>query len=278
MIDDLDEALRQLLVRELPVKNGEIDITFDQPRREWSARLNRPTLNLFLYDLAENKKLRQAQPVWQIEHDSNGNATKRRREVRVDLRYMITAWAAEPEDEHRLLTRTLLALFRHAHLPDDLLPESLHGQPVPIPLVVAQEEDLTNPADLWGAIDNEWRPSVTCVLTLALNPYQAETVPLVRTRELRIGQSAQPAISPQLVEGTQHRTWTIGGQVRSDQPLENLRLMLIERGLEVALQSEGRFAIGNLQPGDYTLEIVAAGRQPRRYQITVPAADYELQI
>jgi hypothetical protein len=116
------------------------------------------------------------------------------------------------------------------------------------------------------------------VLTLALNPYQAETVPLVRTRELRTGQSAQPAVLPQLVESTQRRTWTIGGQVRTDQPLENLRLTLIERGLEVALQSEGRFAIGNLQPGDYTLEVVAAGRQPRRYQITVPAADYELEI
>lgn len=278
MIDDLDEALRQLLVRELPIKNGEIDITFDQPRREWSARLNRPTLNLFLYDLAENKKLRQAQPAWHIEHDSNGNAVKRRREVRLDLHYMITAWAAEPEDEHRLLTRTLLALFRHAHLPDDLLPESLQGQPVPIPLMVAQAEDLGNPADLWGAMDNEWRPSVTCVLTLALNPYQAETVPLVRTRELRTGQSAQPALRPELVETTQRHTWTIGGQVRSEQPLENLRLTLLERGLQVTLLSEGRFAIGNLQAGDYTLEVVAAGRQPRRYQITVPAADYEFEI
>src|SRR5262245_35297622 len=114
MIDDLDEALRQLLTRDLPIKNGEIDISFDQPKRELSARLSRPTLNLFLYDLAENKKLRQANPgMWEIEHDSNGQATKRRREVRVDLRYMITAWATEAEDEHRLLTRTLLALFRY---------------------------------------------------------------------------------------------------------------------------------------------------------------------
>src|SRR5262245_3184174 len=125
MIDDLDEALRQLLIRELPVKNGEIDITFDQPKREWSARLSRPTLNLFLYDLAENKKLRQTQPLWDIEHDNNGVARQRRKPVRMDLRYMITTWAAEPEDEHRLLTRILMALFRHPHLPAEVLPESL---------------------------------------------------------------------------------------------------------------------------------------------------------
>ncbi len=49
MYNDLDEALRQLLIRELPIKNSDVDIKFDQPKREWSGRLNRPTLNLFLY-------------------------------------------------------------------------------------------------------------------------------------------------------------------------------------------------------------------------------------
>ena len=100
MIDDLDEVLRQLLIRELPIKNGEIDIAFDQPKREWSARLSRPTLNLFLHDLNENKKLRQAQPMWEVEIGNNGQAVKRRKPVRLDLHYMITAWANEPEDEH----------------------------------------------------------------------------------------------------------------------------------------------------------------------------------
>lgn len=275
MIDDLDEALRQLLIRELPVKNGEIDLAFDQPRREWSARLSRPTLNLFLYDLAENKKLRQAQPVWEIERDSNGNATKRRRDVRVDLKYMITAWTAEPEDEHRLLTRTLMTLFRHAHLPEELLPESLRNQPVPIPIMAAQEEDLANPSDLWSAMDNEWRPSITCVLTLALNPYLPEQVPLVRSRELHTGQTVG---LPQLVESSRRRTWTIGGQIRSDQPLANLHLTVVERGREAILLPGDNFVINNLQAGDYTLEIVAEGRPPRRYPITVPAADYELEV
>lgn len=276
MIDDLDEALRQLLIRELPVKNGEIDITFDQPKREWSARLSRPTLNLFLYDLAENKKLRQTQPLWDIEHDSNGVARQRRKPVRMDLRYMITTWAAEPEDEHRLLTRILMALFRHPHLPDEVLPESLHGQQVPIPLMVAQEEDLANPSDLWSAIDNEWRPSITCVVTLALSPYQPMPVPLVRTRELRTGQAELPR--QQLVETSRRTYWTIGGTVRTDQPLEQLRLTLVEREQLVPLLPEGRFAIGNLQAGDYTLEVAVEGRPSRRYPITVPAADYELEV
>ncbi len=61
MIADLDETLRKLLVEELPVKNGEIDIEFDQPNREWSAKLTKPTVNMFLYDLRENAELRRHQ-------------------------------------------------------------------------------------------------------------------------------------------------------------------------------------------------------------------------
>jgi hypothetical protein len=66
--------------------------------------------------------------------------------------------------------------------------------------------------------------------------------------------------------------------VHSDKPLENLRLTLVEKGLEVPIQPEGRFAIGNLKEGDYTLEVSAEGRQPYRQVITVPAPDYELKV
>jgi hypothetical protein len=98
MIDDLDEVLRQLLIREIPIKNGEVDIAFDQPSREWSAKLSRPTLNLFLYDARENQKLRQTQPMWEVERQQNNTAVRHRRPARLDLHYMITAWAADPED------------------------------------------------------------------------------------------------------------------------------------------------------------------------------------
>lgn len=35
MIKELDEVLRQFLIKELPIKNGEVEISFDQPKREW---------------------------------------------------------------------------------------------------------------------------------------------------------------------------------------------------------------------------------------------------
>ncbi len=278
MINDLDEVLRQLLIREIPIKNGEVDIAFDQPKREWSARLNRPTLNLFLHDIRENAKLRNLQ--WERQDNGkNRSVTVQQTPIRLDLHYLITAWAAEPDDEHRLLTRTLMSLFRYTYLPKELLSESLQDQPFPIPLKVAQYDELRNPADLWSALDNELRPGIICITTLALNPYLPITTPLVRTRDLRIGQAAVPLSQQRLQEQVElDRFWTIGGTISSQEPLEKLRLTLVERGLEVDLQPEGRFAIGNLEAGDYTLEVSVEGRKPRRHKITVPSPDYELTV
>ncbi|MCL6429564.1 MAG: DUF4255 domain-containing protein [Anaerolineae bacterium] len=277
MISDLDEVLRQLLIRELPVRNGEVNIDFQQPRREWSSRLSRPTLNLFLYHLRENTTLRQ--PEWEIRRNGDGTVTRRRTPVRMDLHYMITAWAAEPEDEHRLLTRTLMALFRNAILPDDLLSESLRDQPVPIPIRVADPEFLRNPADLWNVLDNELRPAISCVVTLALNPYQELVGPLVRTRELRFGQAVGLPLRESLAEPAKAQAlWAVGGRVQGAGPFEGMSLTLVERGLRVPVQPDGRFTIGNLEAGAYTLELFVEGRKPRQQRITVPSTSYDIEV
>ena len=278
MIEDLDEVLKKLLIRDIPIKNGEVDIKFDQPKREWSARLSRPTLNLFLYDVRENSRLRQAQPTWLLERNDDGTATRRLKPVRVDLHYIITAWATEPEDEHRLLAGTLLALFRNPRLPEEMLPESLQNQPAPIAVMAAQEEDLQNPADVWSALDNELRPAVTCVVTMALDPYRPIVGPMVRTRELRFGQASLPQFERLDEEAESNVYWTIGGTLHTDRPLENVRLTLVERGLDVSLQPEGRFTIGRLSAGEYTLEILVDGGRPLRYKITVPSPDYDIEV
>jgi hypothetical protein len=279
MFDDLDEVLRQLLIRELPIRNGEIDIAFDQPKREWSARVNRPTLNLFLHDIRENNKLRQTQSAWEVTRHDDGSATQRRRPIRVDVHYMITAWATESEDEHRLLAHTLLALLRHPHLPEDLLPEILQDQPVPIPISIAMDDELRTPSDVWSALDNEIRPVITCVITMALNPYAAITGPLVRTRELRFNQAVEPADRQQFrqANGTS-LYWSIGGTLHTEADLEDLTLTLVEQGVDVAILPEKRFVIGRLRAGEYTLEVAVKGRKPRRHKITVPVADYDLTV
>ena len=278
MFHDLDETLRQLLIRELPVKKNEIDIKFDQPSRDWSSRISRPTLNLFLYDIRENVKVRGSQQ-WIVEKNPDGTATQKRVPPRIALRYMVTAWANDPDDEHNLLARAMMAFYRHPHIPDDLLPKSLQDQPVPIPIEVAQEDILRNPADVWNVLDNEVRPAIPLVVTVALDPYRSVVTPLAHSRSLRMGQIDHSQSAPSLeTEGQSAPLWTIGGTVRTDKSLETLRLTLVERGLNVPLQDNGQFFVARLRAGEYTLEVTADDQVLKRLKVTVPAPDFDLQV
>ena len=171
-----------------------------------------------------------------------------------------------------------MALLRHAHIPPEVLPEPLQGQPLPLPYMVAQEEHLRNQADLWGAMDNEWRPGITLIVTIALDPYVPITAPLVRSRELQIGPVANP-LTERLVEANgPDRFWTVGGILHSDQPFDEMQLMLVERNQTITIQEEGRFAIGNLRAGEYTLEVAVKDGKSRQHKITVPSADYDIKV
>ena len=63
----------------------------------------------------------------------------------------------------------------------------------------------------------------------------------------------------------------------TERPLEEVHLTLVEQGLDVPVLDEGRFTIGRLRAGDYTLEIAFDGGKPKRHQISVPAPDYEIE-
>jgi len=277
MIREMDEALRQLLIRELPINNNEIDITFEQPKREWSARLNRPTLNLFLYDLQEHLKMRGSHQ-WRVERRPDGTALQRRPPVKIKLSFMITAWATTSDDEHNLLSRTLMAFFRQPLLPEDLVPEELLEQSSRIELEVSREETAHKPVDVWTVLDNDLRPSITLMVTVTVDPYRPIVTPLVRTRELTVGQSAKPATQTLLEDSPPDVFWTIGGTLHTDSPVETVKVTLLEQGRNIQIQKNGRFAIGRLRAGDYTLETQVKNKKPKRHKLTVPAPDYDLEV
>ena len=144
MFDDLDTAIQQLLERELEIGNGEIEIKFNQPKREWSARLNRPTINLFMYDVRENGMRRSQSPRWNNSGGGGSVVTQTPQPFWTDLHYLVTIWANEPEDEHRLLANTLMALLRHPYIPDDLLIGDLANLPGDIILYTARYDAISN--------------------------------------------------------------------------------------------------------------------------------------
>ncbi|MAS35147.1 MAG: hypothetical protein CL610_14140 [Anaerolineaceae bacterium] len=192
MLHDLDRTIEKVLRERGKLKENEIDISFEQPTSEWSATLSRPTINCWGFDLRENVKLRSME--MQVNRDRKKNeAHMRMVPMRVDVTYLITAWARKAEDEHQLLWRALAAMSHYLALEQSMCEGGLKEQPFPIPLLVAQiTEAATNMTDLWSVVDNDMKMGFTCVATLALDRDRVLEAPLVLEGRLRIGQSHDP--------------------------------------------------------------------------------------
>lgn len=278
MLADLDDTLRHLLTDEIPIRNSEIDIKFDQPKREWSARLSKPTLNFFLYDIRENVLLKRQQ--FDMTRHDGRTATQQRSAYRVDCTYLLTSWAAQPEDEHRLMSRTLQALFKFPTLPASHLRGKLRRQPYPIPLQLARHDKLTNPAELWSALDNELRAGVSLIVTLALNPWEEVTGPAVQLLTMRTGfYDFVPDEEGSVRRPFVYDSHVVGGVVRqkeTEEPLVGARVAFKGTGYIGTTNEEGRFRLGAILQGDYTLIIwppEGVAGEPQEQTLTVPAPD-----
>jgi hypothetical protein len=174
MIHDVDESLRALIRRDA-LAGTEVEVVLDAPTREWSARRNSPTLDLYLYDIREDLGRRENGLV--DVHDEAGRVTARRRPPRYyKLSYLVTAWTQRPEDEHRLLSAVLACFLRFDCLPSDILAGRLAGATVPIATTVAlpPPEDRAL-SDVWSALGGELKPSLDLVV---ISPFEAGPVDL----------------------------------------------------------------------------------------------------
>jgi hypothetical protein len=286
MIADLDQSIKKLLVADMPVKNGEIDIKFDQPNREWSNKLTKPTVDFFLYDVRENTTYRLSG----LDNLSGGNghdlvARMKKPPHRIDCFYMLTTWAAEPEDEHRLLTRVLMTLFRYPVLPEHFLVGTVQNPIMPVQTHVARHDKLTNPAEVWSSLDNEMRPSICYSVMLALDPWTEFEGPIVETLTLRTGRASRlPAFQEFDEDGFSTELTYVGGTVRSKagdgQPLVGLQVAVKGRGWFDKTDEDGRFTLGGMPAGDYTLVVWPEKGKPKEKKISVPAkaGDYDLEL
>ena len=281
MIDALDETIRQLLIRELPITDNEIDIAFDMPKREWSARLSRPTLNLFLYDIRENVALRKVG--WEpTATNGNGSVGRKAAPLRVDCHYMLTAWANDPSDEHRLLARAMLVLFRYNELPRPMLAERLQNQAFDIRAKLAAHDKLTNPAEVWGALDNEMRPTVSYILTLTMDPWQEEFDPMVKAMALDLYE-AEPNPDTQQAQAVRRdsQMYAFGGQIWQDgRPLATAEVRLKGRGMATVTDTDGRYRLRGLPAGEHTLIIQLADGTAVERPLTIPEpqGNYDIEV
>ncbi|MFE5409440.1 DUF4255 domain-containing protein [Microbacterium sp. NPDC056569] len=164
MIGEIDDAIRALVKASDGIA-ADVDVALDAPTKDWAARRNAPTVDLFLYDIREDTKRREYGVTEQ--RDDRGLVTSRAPAPRYfKLSYLVTAWTQRPDDEHRLLDALLRCFLRFDAIPAAFVVESIAETGLPCSLTVAQPppEDRAF-ADVWSSLGGELKPSLDLVVT-----------------------------------------------------------------------------------------------------------------
>ena len=279
MIRDLSETLRAMLTQPgLPAELAAAQIVFERPVESFNP--SQTTIDLFLYDIRENLELRSNEPL--IER-RNGQALIHRPPLRVACTYLVTAWPVGGSElvlqEHRLLSQVLQVLSRSPQIPAAFLQGGLVGQQPPLPMMTAKVDGPKDPIEFWAAIGNKLRTSITTTVTIAFDTFPPETAPVVITSEVRIGVRSS-AVETTLA--TQQGVFQIGGSVTGagNAPVAGATVSLLDTGLATTTDADGRYRLGPMASGTYTLR-VQAGATVQETRLTVPVTagqHYNVQV
>lgn len=228
MIQDVDESLRALVKRDA-LNGGDVEVAFDAPTKDWAARRNTPTVDIYLYDIREDLQRRQV--MWEPVHDKAGRMTARRPPPRrFKFSYLVTAWTQRPEDEHRLLSALLSCFVRNETIPKEVLAGVLATTDEPIFVTIAlpppQDRSLS---DVWTALGGELKPSLDLVITAPVVDARSETPgpPVLEEPKLRVNGDRPAARAPRgqaepdLEPAVQDEKLTVG---QAPQPGRTIRL------------------------------------------------------
>ena len=214
MIQDLDSTLTAILNDPAmpaalnPLRTA--DKSFLTPDKNFGPALANPTINLFLYEVNENRTLRDNEPI--VERVGN-SFVQRPPPLRVDCCYLVTTWAMQPGqaanvvEEHRLLAQAVLWLSRFAEIPAGYLRGGMVDQIYPPQVWVAQKDTYKNNSEFWFALGIPPRPAFHLIVTVALELLREEAGSLVTTTITEYLQTGQTPPGDVLVQ--------IGGEVRS---------------------------------------------------------------
>ncbi|TMM39760.1 MAG: DUF4255 domain-containing protein [Actinobacteria bacterium] len=166
MLHLLDESLEVFLRATVPLGKREVDVSFAAPDRDWAARVSRPTVNLYLWDVRRNLDERDGGMETVVGDD--GRPLRRPPLPRVDCRYLVTAWTSEVQDEHSLLGHTLAALLLHNTIEERYLQGSF-AQVRPIPTIEVAAGDGRDNSDFWSALGGQLKPGLDVVVTATVD-------------------------------------------------------------------------------------------------------------
>lgn len=239
MLEAVDATVEAFLRGTVPLSASEIDVAFEPPTRDWSAKLTRPTVNAHLWDI---KRSRERARTGVETTQRNGQQFQRMALPRVELRYLITVWASEHRDERTLLGGILRAAIAVSHVPPTFVAPAL-AELSPIVLNVAGSGDLQ--ADTSKSLDGQIKSSLELVLLSDVDTGAGEPVaPPVTEFEVSVSDIDRPS------RRTGFRR--VAGEVRlADGPG---RLVTSPRGTAV-VDASGRFLIAAATGDEITVDV-----------------------
>jgi len=287
MIDDLDRSLSKLL--ELEFGNPlPFDLSFAIPDKAFKpVSPKRSTLNCYLYDIRENRDLRDVGRY--LERRPGGQYSLDAAPCRVKASFCITAWSPseatpgiDPHlDEHNLLAAVLRVLLRYPEFPRSALVGTLVGQTLPLPTQIAQPESTRNSGDFWNAIGGQLRPSLEYGVSIALQYQAGDEGPLVTSVLARVG--SRDGVAARVLPPSDPRYW-VGGTVWSSgpaaAPVAGAWVRIDETGELAVSDTAGRFVLQRVMPGLYTLRVRATGFNEASKPLPVPlaAGSYDVHL
>ncbi|MEU6885651.1 Pvc16 family protein [Streptomyces viridosporus] len=262
MFQDLDATLMAMLsASAAPSEVRAADVSFDTPDKAFNP--TQTTLDLFLYDVQENRELRDQAPL--VDRTDDGFVT-RHRPLRVDCTYLVTAWSTQSAglkaaEEHRLLGLVLLWLSRFEVVDEPFLRGDLTMPPqlYKLPVSVAQMKEGQGMGQFWTALGVPPRPAFSLTVTIGLLPFdEAVHEPAAKTIEIKPARSDAPTLCGRVLDTTLA-------------PLPGTPVTVVENGAATTADRLGNFTFKDLAFGSYTLLVRIAGRPDLRTPVQYTA-------
>ncbi|MFZ2162589.1 MAG: Pvc16 family protein [Sideroxyarcus sp.] len=246
-------------------------------------------LNLFLYEVKENRELRNAAP---SVAQQNSMSVRKRSPLRVDCAYMVTAWCTDATnlhdktfDSHELLGQAFNWLSRFPVVPDDYLQTpglSVSSQVFSPPTMVAQMDGAKSAGEFWHALGIPPRPYFNLVVTITMDLDQQveDSIVTTITSNYNAGQSAS-ADERVLIGG---RVLNAHGGSKADaDPVADAWVRVEETGETQVTNELGQFVFTSLRRGkQYTLRarVIGLGEWPGpggpKMFVPSPSGEYDI--
>ncbi len=268
MIRDLDTSFKGMLTGEA-TPGSELagaTISFAAPDKTWQGQGKGLELDVYMYRVLDNRELRSN--ARRTKYNGDGTVTEELFPARIECSYIISAWNKSTDmpgqdkelQEHRLLSQVLYVLWRNPTMPPNYLVGLLANAEIALPLIAAENEDMSAKPDFWSALEVYVKPAITCRITIAMDLKLDVTGPMVTSMETSF-----------LLDHAMH---AIGGTVRNAVspattiPQAWIRLDASSRTF--ATDEQGNFIIDQIVPGLHQLTVRAVGFKEGNRQVQVP--------